>query len=449
MKRLFTLCVLTFLVVGARAQQQDSLLRVYFKLANSSDDKDKAEFYSRIENDLKTEDESRWTRGWTALYRLGRKKQADSIMEAGLKKWPDGLLAKEERFRFVNEEREPVKKDSLYRLYYRRYPPDKDEQPTYDLMHLELAVAYLDKGYVSKSIGYADKIKDDYMQTSAALQLFNKDICKEPAAILTKTIDSTKDYRFASLVFFQNQEDKKAEKYVEKAYQADHDSPFLLDIYYQVLKRLGKDQREMEVLEEATRLGYAKPAMKKELRALYVKLKGTENGYDAYVDGLNREYMEHLNASLKKSLISEPAPDFTMKNLDGKEVKLSELKGKIVVLDFWATWCGPCVGSFPAMQDAMKRFEKDEDVKFLFVNTWEVGDDGDGKVRKFITDNKYPFEVVVDLPDYKVCGAYQVNGIPAKFVIDKEGNIRFRFSGYNGSDESTTEEVSAMVKMLK
>jgi len=130
------------------------------------------------------------------------------------------------------------------------------------------------------------------------------------------------------------------------------------------------------------------------------------------------------NKAIIEKLGSTQAIDFNLKNLEGKEIKLSDLKGKVVVLDFWATWCGPCRASFPKMQELVTKY-KDKDVEFLFVDTWERGKENTetvNKVGKFINENKYSFNIVFDFDD-TITAKYKVKGIPTKIVIDKKGNI--------------------------
>ncbi|HKO76652.1 MAG TPA: TlpA disulfide reductase family protein [Flavobacterium sp.] len=130
------------------------------------------------------------------------------------------------------------------------------------------------------------------------------------------------------------------------------------------------------------------------------------------------------NAALIEKYGSTQAIDFSLKNLEGKEVKLSDYKGKVVVLDFWATWCGPCKASFPSMQELVTKY-KGKDVEFLFVNTWERGKENSDTVKKvetFINDKKYSFNVVFDFDD-TITAKYKVGGIPTKILIDKNGTI--------------------------
>ena len=87
-------------------------------------------------------------------------------------------------------------------------------------------------------------------------------------------------------------------------------------------------------------------------------------------------------------MLDEEAPQFTLKNLDGETISLTSLKGKTVILDFWATWCGPCKASFPGMQEVVKKYENDENVSLLFVDTFEDGKKREENVAKFIKDNK-------------------------------------------------------------
>jgi thiol-disulfide isomerase/thioredoxin len=116
--------------------------------------------------------------------------------------------------------------------------------------------------------------------------------------------------------------------------------------------------------------------------------------------------------------------DFTLANLDGAYVRLSDLNGKVVVLDFWATWCGPCIGSFPRMQELVNQFQNDS-VEFLFINSWErqEPDKTREKVIKFLEDNGYNFNVLFDFND-EVISRYKVQGIPSRFLIDRNGNLR-------------------------
>jgi thiol-disulfide isomerase/thioredoxin len=119
---------------------------------------------------------------------------------------------------------------------------------------------------------------------------------------------------------------------------------------------------------------------------------------------------------------------------------------QVVVVDFWATWCGPCKASFPAMQKMVTKYEKDPNVKFVFIDTWEKGDNKQKDASDFITKNKYSFHVLLDNED-KVVAEYKVDGIPTKFVIDKKGTVRFKAVGFDGSDDKLVSELTAMIEL--
>ncbi len=146
--------------------------------------------------------------------------------------------------------------------------------------------------------------------------------------------------------------------------------------------------------------------------------------------------------------VGADAPDFSLVDLDGKSVKLSELRGKVVVLDFWATWCGPCIMSFPGMKLSMDKFKDNPNVKFLFVNTYErvSADQWKSTVSTFVKQRGFTsFPVILDVGG-EVAGSYGVNGIPAKFCIDKEGKIKFKSTGYLGSNDAIVAEMTHWIE---
>ena len=212
------------------------------------------------------------------------------------------------------------------------------------------------------------------------------------------------------------------------------------------------DAKAAEAAETAVKAGQGTADIKALLKKSYVKAHGNDTGFDQYVAGLEKASRDKAAEEIAKTMINQPAHAFTLKDLDGKTVSLADLKGKVVIVDFWATWCGPCKASFPGMQLALNKYKDDPNVIFLFVDTWENGDNYSDGVKKFIADNKYTFHVLLDEKNAegrqaKVVTDYGVEGIPTKFIIDKDGNIRFRYVGYSGTPEKLLDEVTQMVDM--
>ena len=127
-------------------------------------------------------------------------------------------------------------------------------------------------------------------------------------------------------------------------------------------------------------------------------------------------------------LSGQKAEDFTLNDLAGKPVRLSSLRGKVVMLDFWATWCGPCRIEMPNVQKLHDQFRK-KGLVVLGVNYGERPE----AVRPFLKQTGYSFRILMDR-EQKVGMRYQVSGIPTLFIIDKGGTIRSHFIGVRDLD---------------
>ncbi|OIK13246.1 alkyl hydroperoxide reductase [Bacillus sp. MUM 116] len=119
--------------------------------------------------------------------------------------------------------------------------------------------------------------------------------------------------------------------------------------------------------------------------------------------------------------IGAKAPDFELKTLSGDKIKLSDLKGKKVMLNFWATWCPPCKAEMPAMEKFFK--EKDKDLVILAVNI-----DPQLDVKGFVNKNKITFPILLDVDDH-VNETYQILSIPTTYFINSKGIIENKFTG--------------------
>jgi len=120
------------------------------------------------------------------------------------------------------------------------------------------------------------------------------------------------------------------------------------------------------------------------------------------------------------------APDFELTTLDGEKVQLSDLKGKKIIVNFWATWCPPCKAEMPHMQNYYEDFAKDENVEILAVNL--TSGDKVESVQNFVEDYGLTFPIPMDV-EGKVGKTYQAITIPTSYMIDTQGRIQNKIVG--------------------
>lgn len=148
-----------------------------------------------------------------------------------------------------------------------------------------------------------------------------------------------------------------------------------------------------------------------------------------------------LSANVSALEIGKPAPDFTLKSMSGTNLNLTEQRGTIIVINFWASWCGPCRTEMPVLQDFYDKYQD------LGVSVWGVNVEQENQAgRDFLADLNLTFPILFDASN-TLSATYQVEAMPTTIIIDRDGLVRYAYKGYKpGYEKKYAKAIKKLIR---
>jgi thiol-disulfide isomerase/thioredoxin len=411
--------------------------------------------------------------GW--MMRVGDKDQAEAARKAWMAKDPKGKVAETVRQSEIFAQRDPDKKAELIDKFLADFPKKPADASMYGS---NLLNAYLQAGNFDKvdmllgkqetpssstlnSMAWAVIEKGDKkpeLEKAVTWARRGIDIAKSgkeerPSYMPRSQWKESKDFSLGmitdtyALGLFKIGRKKEAEDAYAEAVGLTGGKEIGVDErYLEACVSNGNDEKAVSAATGFLQEGVMSDRLMELFRTAYARSKGSDKGFDEMVHTAKLAALEKVRKELLKRRIDKPAAEFALKGLDGTTIRLADLRGKVVVVDFWATWCGPCKESFPYLQKMYEKYRENPNVRIYALDTWEdeSGARREELVKKFLAENHYTFPV---LYDEGMVEKYGVDGIPTKFILDKDGKIQFKSVGFSNG-QKMMDEMTLAIDML-
>lgn len=232
----------------------------------------------------------------------------------------------------------------------------------------------------------------------------------------------------------------------------------LNDLQLVLLGKLKKDNEILPFLEKAVNYNAVTEAMYSKLKASYLQTHKSMDGYEAYLASLqSADEQSLLKEYVKSHLLNKEYQPFAVESAEGDIVRSSEWGDKIVVVDFWATWCKPCIQALPGMQMLREKYKNDDGVAVYCMGTMQSGDYKTKSVN-YVKSQGLKLNLLHDGVDEKTGDQsvvfrtfvpfFHSSAIPRKVVL-KDGMMRYSSEGYSGSPSKLVDELSYVIELLK
>ncbi|GEM_PF-546137 len=420
---------------------------------------------------------------------IGEKTKGDSLESELIKKYPDSDIAMLKLYEKTEQEKHFKKKlEQLERFVRTDFEPSTFNKYNIQEAYKSLIKYYTHRGEFEK----AKKAAAEWLQDREPL--FDKQILSENYLAVAQIflehenlIDPAMDYARQALKQTDTDPAKliKTNKgYIPRQLSDDESTKFkeqrkgdILSTIAQIYTKKGEYKRADKYLNKAQNLSDSRTVKKylanyylhkeqpkaafdiykdilmkiptdtfyqKKLKEAYMAFNGSEDGFGKETQAIHNVWEKKKRKELNKNRIGKEAPEFDqITDLEGNPVDLTQFEKKVLVIDFWATWCKPCLEIFPYLQNVYEKYKDHPEVEFLILNSrWNNTLE---KAKSFSSENDYTFPYYFD-KNSSTTEAFEIRALPTTVFVDKSGTIQFKKMGLRGNNIEKT--VSLRIEML-